>query len=145
VGYGVCSIVITLISLITLITLTTLGVGYGVCSMVPVLEVQVVTAVFFSAFRAFFFGTFFTFVAHTFGSRSLGTLVGLIDTFAGVLTLSLIPLLAALNTHGEGDLVPLNLMLTLLVLPCAFLVQRTLPPYFAKNPGADIKGLGAGA
>jgi hypothetical protein len=117
-----------------------LGVGYSVCSMIPALEVQVLTAALFSAFRAFFFGTFFTFVAHNFGSRSLGTLVGLIDSCAGVATLSLIPIMDAINSHQEGDLFYLNLTLTLFVLPCVFLVQRILPPYLQANPGADIKG-----
>ena len=82
-----------------------LGFVFGTLLLVPSLSVQVVNFAVFACFRAFLYATLNSFIAFSFGVRTMGRCVGFTFTTASIVTLLQYPAAAvAENNHNRvGD------------------------------------------
>lgn len=77
------------------LTVILLGITWNVLTLIPVLEVQPLTFVSFTSFRAFLYATSFTYLTYTFGSRTCASINGAITPLAATLNALIWPLVAA--------------------------------------------------
>lgn len=68
-----------------------LGICWNVAALVPILPMQVLNFCAFALFRSFFFSAHFSYLTHTFGSRTSGSIQGLIKLAYVLLNFSIWP------------------------------------------------------
>lgn len=98
----------------------------------PVLEVQVLTFLFFSIFRAFLFSVMAYFSVHRFGPINSGRLYGLTMSIAGTFNFINYPMVLVVNKYWGGDYFYYNLIQFLLFAPLLLVVHFLLKPVVAK-------------
>ncbi|EQC36706.1 hypothetical protein SDRG_06140 [Saprolegnia diclina VS20] len=114
---------------------TALCIGYHIVSLIPVLTLQVVSFVLFTAFRAMFYSNVAACGAATFGSVNMGKIIGAVNTAAAIIALLEIPLVEA----AHGGLGPwrviysISLGLAILMLPLVELYRRRVKASEATN------------
>ena len=99
---------------------------------IPVLEVQVVTFILFSFFRAFLFSVMAYFSVHRFGPINSGKLYGLMMSIAGSFTFLNYPMVLVVNEYWGGDYFYYNLSLCLFLVPLLLAVHCLLRPVVGK-------------
>jgi hypothetical protein len=102
-----------------------LGILHSLLTLVPVLEVQLLSFLVFTFYRAFFFSLISTFNANTFGVNTIGTIQGTVYSTAGIVNLLQYPLLMATNDPGlgDGDFSYLNAAFAILCVLLSFLIR----------------------
>ncbi|OQR86700.1 hypothetical protein ACHHYP_10280 [Achlya hypogyna] len=95
-------------------------------SLIPSLQLQVVSFVFFTAFRALFYSNVATCGATTFGSMNMGKIIGAVNTAAALVALLEIPLVeqAHMSTARWRTIYIVSLCLAALLLPLVALYRR---------------------
>eukprot|EP00462_Mataza_sp_D1_P022043 CAMPEP_0175127178 /NCGR_PEP_ID=MMETSP0087-20121206/4254_1 /TAXON_ID=136419 /ORGANISM="Unknown Unknown, Strain D1" /LENGTH=351 /DNA_ID=CAMNT_0016409151 /DNA_START=342 /DNA_END=1397 /DNA_ORIENTATION=- len=93
-----------------------LGLIQGITSCLPNLEVQVVTAVVYTAYRAYYYSIVAAFLPYKFGSRTVGRILGTVFLCTAFTNLLQYPLVKMTNDSLGGDFTPLNVGLTCLCL-----------------------------
>eukprot|EP00929_Paragymnodinium_shiwhaense_P096549 TRINITY_DN5816_c0_g1_i1.p1 TRINITY_DN5816_c0_g1~~TRINITY_DN5816_c0_g1_i1.p1 ORF type:complete len:586 (+),score=136.65 TRINITY_DN5816_c0_g1_i1:158-1915(+) len=96
------------------------GTVYNVVALLPSLPLQVLAFAAFTNFRAFFYSAYFTYLAHTFGSRTSTNMHGVLTIVASILNFLTWPFVAL--THG--DMVYLYATLLVLTTPSCFLTLQ---------------------
>lgn len=99
---------------------------------IPVLEVQLVTFLFFTFFRAFLFSVMAYFSVHRFGPINSGKLYGLMMSMAGTFNFLNYPMVQVVNKYWDGDYFYYNLILLLFGVPLMFTVHLLLCPVVEK-------------
>jgi hypothetical protein len=99
---------------------------------IPVLEVQLVTFLFFSFFRGFLFSVMAYFSVHRFGPINSGKLYGLTMSIAGTFNFLNYPMVLVVNRHWDGDYLYYNLIQFLLFVPLLLAVHYLLKPVVEK-------------
>eukprot|EP00299_Pterocystis_sp_00344_P001336 c11172_g1_i1.p1 GENE.c11172_g1_i1~~c11172_g1_i1.p1 ORF type:complete len:438 (-),score=84.72 c11172_g1_i1:215-1528(-) len=117
---------------------STLGILYSVITLIPNLEIQCVAAFIYTNFRAILFAVVNTYIAHTFGPRAVGRVMG--ATLLGVALLNLlqVPFLLITNEYLDGNLFWLNLLMLLMGLPVVIATEM-MKHSIRTIPGADIR------
>ena len=93
-----------------------LGVLFGLLLLVPSLPVQAINFGIFACFRAFLYATLNTFIAFSFGVRTMGRVIGSTFTTAALFTLLQYP--AAAVAERVDEFMPINVvMLAVCVVP----------------------------
>ena len=96
------------------------GVLFGVLLLVPVLRIQMVNFALFACFRAFLYATLNTFIAFTFGVRTMGRIIGFVFTTAAVVTLLQYPAAGLAESPAGTDFTFINgVMVSICVIPIA--------------------------
>ena len=86
-----------------------LGVLFGLLLFVPSLPMQAINFGIFACFRAFLYATLNTFIAFSFGVRTMGRMIGSTFTAAAVFTLLQYP--AAAIAERADNFAPINLIM----------------------------------
>jgi MFS transporter, LAT3 family, solute carrier family 43, member 3 len=105
----------------TYIVVTILAGIWNALTLIPSLPLQVVTFLSFTTFRAFFYSAHFTYISHTFGSRTNGTILGIVATFSGCVNFLIWPL-QELFLKAFSNLLGFYIMLLILILPPTILL-----------------------
>ncbi|KAG6976764.1 hypothetical protein JG688_00001033 [Phytophthora aleatoria] len=100
-----------------------LGVLYNVVELVPILPLQCVAFLLFTAFRAFLYAIISAFTAKTFGIKNMGSLMGIIFSIGSVISLAEYPAVYISNTLFGGDLTLLNVIS---LLSCVLMIPLTM-------------------
>jgi hypothetical protein len=134
-----------------------LGILHSLLTLVPVLEVQLLSFLVFTFYRAFLFSLISTFNANVFGVNTIGTIQGAVYSTAGIVNLLQYPMLIATNDPalGNGDFSYLNAAFAVLCVLLAFLIRwhaieeqaqcPTLPAAAARGGVAGAVAAGGGA
>lgn len=102
---------------VAFIILWGLGVLTCILSLIPVLQLQVVTAVAFVAYRAFLFSVMTTYISRMFGYKNMGSLIGSVIICGGSFSMLATPLLVwALSARTSGDFTGPNALVLALML-----------------------------
>lgn len=99
---------------------------------IPVLEVQLVTFLFFSFFRAFLFSVMAYFSVHRFGPINSGKLYGLTISVSGFFNFINYPMVLVVNKYWGGDYFYYNLIQFMLFVPLLMAVHFLLRPVVDK-------------
>jgi LAT3 family solute carrier family 43 protein 3 len=100
-----------------------LGVLYNVLELVPILPLQCVAFLLFTAFRAFLYAIISAFTAKTFGLKNMGSLMGIIFSIGSIVSLAEYPAVYISNTLFAGDLTALNVAS---LLSCVLMIPLTM-------------------
>jgi hypothetical protein len=113
----------------------TLAIVHSLLTLVPVLEVQLLTFLVFTFYRAFLYSLISTFNARTFGINNVGTVQGSIYTVAAICNLLQYPALIATNDPqmGDGDFTYLNIFFCLLCALLSLLIRRHAQDQLVQN------------
>ncbi|OQS03396.1 hypothetical protein THRCLA_04301 [Thraustotheca clavata] len=105
---------------------TLLSIVYHGVAMIPSLQLQVLTFVLFTAFRAIFYANASTCGATTFGHANMGTIIGTVYTGAAVVALLEIPAAKYANTSKTGWnlMYGISLVLAVCMLPVIEIYRR---------------------
>lgn len=117
-----------------------LGIGWNIVSFIHNLPLQIVGFVLFTNFRGVLYSTQAIYIAHTFGSRNMGKVLGIVSVLAGAITFLIIPMSAASDSADsqEGMFTRMYGILLGLCLPHLVLIGL-LKVYISRKPLADCK------
>lgn len=116
----------------TFYTIIFWGCAYGACVMIPVLEVQVLTFIFFTIFRAYLFSVMAYYSVHRFGPINSGRIYGLAISMAGTLNFINYPMMLVVVKYWDGDFFYYNLIQFLFCIPLVASVHYLLKPIVKK-------------
>lgn len=114
-----------------------LGIAYGVIAVIPVLYLQVVTFVLYTAYRAFFYSVVATFNACVFGSKNAGRIHGFMFLLAGIVNIVQWPLMLLIFEYANGNVFYLYIALIIICLPSLIYTEIYLRPALLKD-GCDV-------
>lgn len=100
-----------------------LGVLYNIIELVPILPMQCIAFLLFTAFRAFLYAIISAFTAKTFGLKNMGSLMGIIFSVGSISSLCEYPAVYISNVVFGGDLIVLNV---LSLLSCVLMIPLTM-------------------
>lgn len=102
----------------TLNVTNVIGIVFGVLLLIPSLIVQSIDFAVFACFRAFLYATLNTFIAFSFGVRTMGRVIGCTFTTAAVVTLLQYPAASFAENEQHTDFTTINLiMLGICIVP----------------------------
>jgi len=123
---------------VTFLIVVAFGVAWNAVALISSLPLQVLSFAAFTNFRAFIYSAYFTYIAHSFGSRTSGSVHGLITILAAALNFLIWPLVLLAETDPERGFVFLYAALLVLCAPLLLLVMR-LRVRLRANPEADCR------
>lgn len=95
-----------------------LGILFGALLLIPSLIVQVINFAIFACFRAFLYATLNTFIAFSFGVKTMGRVIGFTFTLAAIVTLLQYPAASFAENEQHTDFTTVNLiMLGICIVP----------------------------
>eukprot|EP00927_Polykrikos_kofoidii_P068594 TRINITY_DN6393_c0_g1_i1.p1 TRINITY_DN6393_c0_g1~~TRINITY_DN6393_c0_g1_i1.p1 ORF type:complete len:502 (-),score=51.55 TRINITY_DN6393_c0_g1_i1:102-1607(-) len=103
-----------------------LGLIWNGVALVPWLPLQLVSFAAFTNARAFLYSTFHTYMSFTFGSRTYGTVIGILAVFASILNFLIWPLSILAGEFGLHYIYWLLLACSGPAIFMAFLLRRRL-------------------
>ena len=118
---------------------TCLGIIYGVLAVIPVLYLQVLTFIFFCAYRAFFYSVVATFNASIFGHKNAGRIHGFSFLVAGIANFIQWPMMLLIFEYANGKLFYLYLALVLICIPSFFHTELYLRPAILRDKNDVIE------
>jgi len=119
-----------------------LGLLYGGLALVPSLPVQVITFLSFVCFRVFLYSATGIFIAQVFGLATLGRLSGITYSISAIVGLLQYPASALTNDVLDRNMVYLNIILIVLIvplIPMALKLQRQSWAASCNEPAAQSK------
>ena len=112
-----------------------LGIVFGTVLLVPSLNLQTINFAVFACFRAFLYATLNTFIAFSFGVRTMGRVIGCTFTTAAVVTLLQYPAATFAENEEHTDFTTINLiMLASCIIPVGLSLGYS--NMLAKNQGS---------
>lgn len=121
----------------TIMLTNTLGVVWNVVALVPSLQLQVVAFAAFTNFRALLYSAYFTYLAHTFGSRTSGSMHAVLVSGAAVFSFLIWPC-ADFSRRQFGSLTPMYIVLLVLSIP-VLVMTVLLARRLKLDPDADCR------
>eukprot|EP00438_Fugacium_kawagutii_P017603 Skav213579 [mRNA] locus=scaffold1790:236891:238542:- [translate_table: standard] len=116
-----------------------LGLTWSSLTLLPSLQVQPTTFFVFSNYRAMLYASHFTFLAHSFGNRTFGSINAILSVLAALLAWLIGPLVA-LSQKYTGSLLGMSSLIIVSMLPCAFLIVQ-LAKHLRTYPAGDVCSL----
>jgi len=113
-----------------------LNITWNTVALVPSLQLQLMGFIAFTNFRALLFSTAFSFLGHTFGNRTFGTINGLCSLVTGGLSFLIWPC-TDLSQRFFGSVSAMSVLLLTLCLPLILLNFR-LAQFLRKHPAGDV-------
>ena len=113
-----------------------LNITWNTVALVPSLQLQLMGFLAFTNFRALLFSTAFSFLGHTFGNRTFGTINGLCSLVTGGLSYLIWPC-TDLSQRFFGSVSAMSVLLLTLCLPLILLNFR-LAQFLRKHPAGDV-------
>lgn len=119
-----------------------LGFIWSIVTLVPSLQAQLVAFFSFTNYRAMLYSAHFTFLAHSFGNRTFGSVNAILSVLAALLT-GLIGPSASFSQQKLGSLVGMSLLIICLMVPCS-LMTLLLARHLRIYPAGDVCSLHQG-
>eukprot|EP00435_Cladocopium_sp_Y103_P016241 s2315_g4.t1 len=119
-----------------------LGFIWSIVTLVPSLQTQLVAFLAFTNYRAMLYSAHFTFLAHTFGNRTFGSVNAILSVLAALLS-GLIGPSASFSQHQFGSLVGMSLLIICLMVPSSLMTVQ-LARHLRIYPAGDVCSLHKG-
>lgn len=113
-----------------------LGLVWNMTSMVPLLKLQVLTFMAFTAFRGAVYATTGAYLAHSFGSRTFGQVYGIVSMMAGALVLFFWPAVSHSKQVASGNVTFVFAVLLIIGVP-SLIMTLELRRFLRLAPEAD--------
>lgn len=115
-----------------------LGLVWSVATLLP-LKAQLVAFIAFTNYRAILYSAYFTFLAHTFGNRTFGSVNAHLSMLAAALAWLIGPSTSA-SQRWFGSLVGMSVLIILLFVPPSLMTLQ-LARHLRKYPSGDVCNL----
>ena len=119
-----------------------LGFIWSSLTLAPSLQAQLIAFLAFTNYRAMLYSAHFTFLAHTFGNRTFGSVNAILSVLAALLS-GLIGPFASFSQQQFGSLVGMSVLIMCLLLP-ASLMTLQLARHLCIYPAGDVCSLHQG-
>lgn len=113
------------------------GFVYGVVELIPILEIQVISFVFFCLFRAMLFSSLGAYFVNFYGVKSAGRMYGAMSLFASGVNFLQYPAFVLITIYDGGRVFYITLFMLLLTFPSIALVETLLRQSLHRYPFAD--------
>ena len=121
---------------VTFFVVIFLNIVWNSVALVPSLQLQVLGFIAFTNYRALLYSAAFSFLGHTFGNRTFGTINGLCSLVTGSICFLIWPC-SDLSQQLFGRVSAMCVLLLLLCLPPILLTFR-LAQHLRKHPAGDV-------
>ena len=122
---------------VTFFVVIFLNIVWNSVALVPSLQLQLVGFIAFTNYRALLYCAAFSFLGHTFGNRTFGTINGLISLVTGSISFLIWPC-SDLSQRLFGSVSAMSALLLLLCLPLILMTFR-LAQFLRTAPAGDVR------
>lgn len=114
-----------------------LGFTWSIVTLLPSLRLQLIAFLTFTNFRAMFYSAYFTFLAHTFGNRTFGSVNAMLATLVAFLAFMIGPCASFFQRHF-GNLLGMSVLIITLMLPSSLMTFQ-LARHLSIYPSGDVR------
>ena len=113
------------------------GFIYGIIELIPILEIQVISFVFFCLFRAILFSSLGAYFVNFYGVKSAGRMYGAMALIASGFNFLQYPAYILVTVYDDGKVFYITLFMVLLTFPSILIVETLLKQAIERYPFAD--------